>query len=84
MSQLFPSEEIVQRREAKISAGRFGSPDEVAELAAFLVSDASAYICGEVVTIDGGEWLSGAGEINELVGQLLSFWEAIRQRAGRK
>jgi len=84
MSQLFPSEEIVQRRAAKIPAGRFGSPDEIAELAAFLVSDASALIRGEVVTIDGGEWLSGAGEFNELVDQPPSFWEAMRQRTGRK
>ncbi len=84
MSQLFPSEEIVQRRAAKIPAGRFGSPDEIAELAAFLVSDASALIRGEVVTIDGGEWLAGAGEFNELVDQPPSFWEAMRQRTGRK
>ena len=84
MSQLFPSEEIVRRRESRIPSGRFGSPDEVAELAAFLVSDASALIRGEVVTIDGGEWLSGAGEFNELVDQPPSFWEALRQRAGRK
>ncbi len=84
MSQLFSSEEIVQRREAKIPAGRFGSPEEIAELAAFLVSDASAFIRGEVVTIDGGEWLGGAGEFNELVEQPPSFWEAVRQRTGRK
>jgi len=84
VSQLFPSEEFVKRREARIPAGRFGTPDEVAELAAFLVSDASAMIRGEAVTIDGGEWLSGAGEFNDLVDQPPSFWEAMRQRAGRK
>jgi len=84
VSQLFPSEEFVKRREARIPAGRFGSPDEVAELAAFLVSDASAMIRGEAVTIDGGEWLSGAGEFNDLVDQPPSFWKAMRDRAGRK
>ncbi len=84
MSRLFPSEEIVARRQARMPAGRFGMPDEVAELAAFLVSDASAMIRGEAVTIDGGEWLSGAGEFNDLVDQPPSFWKAMRDRAGRK
>ncbi len=38
----------------------------MANLAAYLVSDFSAYVNGEVVTIDGGEWLQGAGEFNML------------------
>ena len=37
-----------------IPAGRFGRPEEVAELVAFLASDASAYITGEVININGG------------------------------
>jgi NAD(P)-dependent dehydrogenase (short-subunit alcohol dehydrogenase family) len=48
----------------KIPAGRFGRHDELANLAAYLLADGSAYITGEVVTIDGGEWLMG-GEFNE-------------------
>jgi len=39
--------------------GRFGEPHELANLAAYLVSDAASYINGECVTIDGGEWLMG-------------------------
>lgn len=40
-----------------IPAGRFGEPEEVAELAAFLVSDAAGYITGEVISINGGIYM---------------------------
>jgi NAD(P)-dependent dehydrogenase (short-subunit alcohol dehydrogenase family) len=49
--------------EKKIPAGRYGRHDELANLAAYLLADESAYITGECVTIDGGEWLMG-GEFN--------------------
>jgi NAD(P)-dependent dehydrogenase (short-subunit alcohol dehydrogenase family) len=81
-SRLLPSEEFAERRRRSIPAGRFGSPAELAELAAFLVSDASDWIRGEVVTLDGGEWLSGAGEFNELLDAPDSFWEKLRREAG--
>ncbi len=44
--------------------GRVGEHEELAHLAAYLVSDYARYINGEVVTIDGGEWLQGAGMFN--------------------
>ena len=37
-----------------VPAGRFGEPEEVADLVAFLASDAAAYITGEVISINGG------------------------------
>jgi NAD(P)-dependent dehydrogenase (short-subunit alcohol dehydrogenase family) len=49
---------------ARIPLGRVGEHQELANLAAYLVSDYAAYVNGEVVTIDGGEWLSGAGEFS--------------------
>ncbi|GIW71725.1 MAG: short-chain dehydrogenase [Planctomycetota bacterium] len=51
----------------RIPAGRFGRPEELAELACFLLADGAAYITGECVTIDGGRWLM-AGEFNALIG----------------
>lgn len=48
----------------RIPMKRFGEHEELANLAAYLVSDYSGYITGDVVTIDGGEWLAGAGEFN--------------------
>jgi NAD(P)-dependent dehydrogenase (short-subunit alcohol dehydrogenase family) len=64
---LLPTEKLEQARKRRIPAGRFGTPEELAELAAFLVSDASDWMRGEVVTFDGGEWLRGAGEFNDLL-----------------
>ena len=60
---------------------RFGTVEEVADLAAFLVSDKSGYINGEVIRMDGGEFLQGAGEFSNL-GRLLrdEDWEAIKPR----
>jgi NAD(P)-dependent dehydrogenase (short-subunit alcohol dehydrogenase family) len=66
-SRLLPRPELEEARKRRIPAGRFGTPDELAEFAAFLVSDASDWMRGELVTIDGGEWLRGAGEFNDFL-----------------
>src|SRR5580700_6882686 len=60
---------------------RFGTVEELANLAAFLVSDGSTYINGEVVRMDGGEFLQGAGEFSNL-GRLLTNedWESLKPR----
>ena len=50
----------------KVPLRRVGEHQELANLAAYLISDYSGYVNGEVVTIDGGEWLQGAGEMNYL------------------
>jgi NAD(P)-dependent dehydrogenase (short-subunit alcohol dehydrogenase family) len=42
---------------ASVPAGRFASPEEVAESAVFLLSDRAAYVTGEVLVVDGGQWL---------------------------
>jgi len=52
ISHLTP--EVHQERLAQVGMGRVGSPREVAEVAAFLASDASTYVTGQIIGIDGG------------------------------
>ena len=61
----------------KVPVGRVGEHQELANLAAYLVSDFSAYVNGEVITIDGGEWLKGAGEFNEFDMIPQEIWDAM-------
>jgi NAD(P)-dependent dehydrogenase (short-subunit alcohol dehydrogenase family) len=60
---------------------RFGTTEELANLAAFLVSDGSGYINGEVIRMDGGEFLQGAGEFSNL-GRVLTDedWEGLKPK----
>lgn len=59
----------------KVPLRRVGEHQELANLAAYLVSDYSSYVNGEVVTIDGGEWLQGAGEFNMLEQIPQEMWD---------
>ena len=81
-SRLLPSKELEAERKKRIPAGRFGTAEELAELAAFLVSDASDWMRGEIVTFDGGEWLRGAGEFNDLLEMPDQAWEMLRPKKG--
>ncbi|HEY9184805.1 MAG TPA: SDR family oxidoreductase [Salegentibacter sp.] len=61
----------------KVPLKRVGEHQELANLAAYLVSDFSAYINGEVITIDGGEWLKGAGQFNLLEAIPEELWDQL-------
>lgn len=61
----------------KIPLGRVGEHQELANLAAYLISDFSAFVNGEVITIDGGEWLKGAGEFNMLEKIPEQMWDML-------
>lgn len=61
----------------KVPLKRVGDHQELANLAAYLVSDFSAYINGEVVVIDGGEWLKGAGQFNLLEAIPEAMWDQL-------
>jgi NAD(P)-dependent dehydrogenase (short-subunit alcohol dehydrogenase family) len=61
----------------KVPLKRVGNHQELANLAAYLVSDFSAYINGEVIVIDGGEWLKGAGQFNLLEAVPEEMWDML-------
>jgi len=80
-SRLMPSPELEKLALDRNPMHRFGTTEELANLAAFLISDGSAYINGEVVRVDGGEFLQGAGEFSTL-GRALTDkdWESLKPR----
>ena len=63
-SRLLPRQDLAEAFETRNPLGRTGDHDELTNLAAYLLSDQSGFITGEVVTIDGGRWLAGAGQFN--------------------
>ena len=63
-SALMPTPDMEAEAKNRVPLKRFGEHSELANLAAFLMSDYSGYINGDCITIDGGEWLKGAGEFN--------------------
>ncbi|MSO76839.1 MAG: SDR family oxidoreductase [Alphaproteobacteria bacterium] len=65
---------------AKVPLGRVGEHGELANLAAYLVSDQAGYINGEMITIDGGAALRNAGGVHELLAWSDTEWDAIRVR----
>ncbi|MGC2446304.1 MAG: SDR family oxidoreductase [Candidatus Sulfotelmatobacter sp.] len=80
-SRVLPRPELEKVALDRNPLHRFGTVEELANLAAFLVSDGSSYINGEVIRMDGGEFLQGAGEFSSL-GRILSDedWRALRPK----
>ncbi len=80
-ARLFP-EEVAKKIDPlkRIPLGRFGHHQELANLAAYLVSDFSAFVNGEVITIDGGEWIHGAGEFTAMEQIPNKMWDAIEKQ----
>lgn len=78
--RLVPRADLAQRFETKNPLGRVGRHEELANLASFLLSDGAGYINGEVVTIDGGEWLQGAGQFNFLSELTDADWQGMKPK----
>ena len=62
---------------------RYGNHQELANLAAYMVSDYSGYLNGEVITLDGGEWIKNAGQFNNLEKIPKKAWSLIEKSTRR-
>src|SRR4051812_9006687 len=66
-----------------VPAGRHGTPEEVADVVLFLLSDAAPYLTGDTIAVDGGQRLGGPGTFAGLRALTPADWAAIRDRASR-
>jgi len=62
--RLVPTKKLADVWEQRNPLGRTGEHEELMNLVAYMLADQSAYINGDVISIDGGEWLAGAGQFN--------------------
>ncbi|MDB9722861.1 MAG: SDR family oxidoreductase [Fidelibacterota bacterium] len=84
-SKLAPPGLGIQKKiKNRVPLKRVGEHIELANLATYLISDQAGYINGEVVTIDGGEWLQGAGEMNELEKLPRAAWKLLKMKRKKK
>ncbi|HEX7001538.1 MAG TPA: SDR family oxidoreductase [Trueperaceae bacterium] len=84
-SRLMPTEDLQDRFMSRVPLGRPGEHAELADLAAYLVSDSSSYVTGSLYYIDGGESVYNAGEFNPLSELSEEDWEALSEsRASRR
>jgi NAD(P)-dependent dehydrogenase (short-subunit alcohol dehydrogenase family) len=83
-SRLIPSKQFEEHAINKHPMKRFGKHEELTNLAAFLISNMAEYINGECVVIDGGQWLRGAGEFNDLGMLPDAVWEQLESARPKK
>ncbi|MDF1550271.1 MAG: SDR family oxidoreductase [Bacteroidales bacterium] len=81
--RLFPDPKMAAKLIQRIPLKRTGEHEELANLATYMASDFSGYMTGEVITIDGGEWLAGAGEFNFLEAVKPEEWDFIAKTMKR-
>ena len=63
----------------RVPVKRVGDHQELANLAAYLISDYSAYINGQIITIDGGEVAQGSGQFSMLEHVPQEMWDMVEQ-----
>ena len=65
--------------EKSLPMKRYGNHQELANLAAYMISDYAGYMNGEVVTLDSGEWVKNAGQFNKLAKVPNKAWGLIER-----
>ncbi len=79
-SRLLPDESYENAITSRNPMRRLATKDEIANVASFLISDMSSYINGEVLTVDGGDWLYGSGMFNMMEKLPDDVWKIMRRR----
>ena len=79
--RLLPDPSLLDAAIDRIPVRRPGELIELANLAAFLVSDAAQYINGEMIAIDGGEKLKGGGQFSWMSSLSPAQWAALEASA---
>ena len=75
--RLAPTPELAEQALNRVPLRRVGEHIELANLAAYMLADEASYINGECITIDGGEWLYGAGQFSGLDRLPNEMWEML-------
>jgi len=81
-----PGMDLEEQMEQRVPLRRLGEPEELANLAVFLLSDLSSYMNGAFLTYDGGEVLVAGGQFNQFTQmpreQIKGLFEAMRDEGG--
>ncbi len=83
-SRLMPTPEIEELFKSRVPLGRYGEHTELADLAAYLLSERSGFVSGELIYIDGGMTARNAGEFNLLDSVTNEQWDQLAAMRGRK
>ena len=78
-SRLDPTGAFSEEATKRIPAGRLGTPEELANLACYLLSDYASWVNGQIVDMDGGELTNLSGEFNYLYGIKQEQWDLMEQ-----
>ncbi len=79
-TRLFPDEiKSLFSPDKKVPLGRFGEHRELTNLACYMISDYAAFMTGEQIVLDGGEWLQGAGQFNFLRQVPSEMWDELEK-----
>ncbi|KAM3873567.1 2,4-dienoyl-CoA reductase [(3E)-enoyl-CoA-producing], mitochondrial [Diretmus argenteus] len=78
-SRLDPTGMFEKAMIGRIPTGRLGMPGEIANLAAYICSDYATWLSGAVIRMDGGEYVSMAGEFNELRRVTPEQWDMMEK-----
>jgi NAD(P)-dependent dehydrogenase (short-subunit alcohol dehydrogenase family) len=79
-SRVIPSPEFEKKHLERHPMQRFGEHGELTNLAAYLISSQAGYINGDCVTIDGGQWLRGGGQFNDLLEVPRELWDELEKQ----